>query len=122
MYLYNIRIINFFFLFSWSDVNLKELKDVVGFSGFRQMALKYGGFGLKEMLRSAIIPLQVMQIQKYIQDITTADVEKGPSGVRAQAMGKDGKYFYVELNYYFCIRLKKLAAYLPFPNFSTLYS
>lgn len=55
------------------------------------MALKYAGFGLKEMLRSAIIPLQLMQIQKYIQDITTADVERGPSGVRAQAMGKDGK-------------------------------
>lgn len=55
------------------------------------MAFKYAGFGLKEMLRSAITPLQMMQIQKYIQDITTADVEKGPSGVRAQAMEKDGE-------------------------------
>lgn len=63
----------------------------MGFSGFRQMAFKYAGFGLKEMLRSAITPLQMMQIQKYIHDITTADVEKGPSGVRAQAMTKDGE-------------------------------
>lgn len=54
------------------------------------MAFKYASFGLMEMLRSAITPLQVMQIQKYIQNITSADVEKGPSGVRAQAMAKDG--------------------------------
>lgn len=55
------------------------------------MALKYAGFGLKEMSRSLMTPLQVMQLQKYIQDITTKDVESGPAGVRAQAMGKDGE-------------------------------
>lgn len=93
MYVQSPRITITYF-FRWSDVNLKELRDIVGFSGFRQMALKYAGFGLKEMLRSAVMPLQVMQIQKYIQDITTADVESGPSGVRAQAMGKDGNYKY----------------------------
>lgn len=54
--------------------------------------MKYAGFGIKEMVRSALIPLQVMQIQKYIQDITSSDVERGPAGVRAQAMGKDGEY------------------------------
>lgn len=74
---------------------MKELKDIVGFSGFRQMAFKYASFGLKEMARSLFIPLQVMQIQKYIQEITTADVERGPAGVRAQAMGKDGAYIIV---------------------------
>lgn len=60
------------------------------------MALKYAGFGIKEMARSLIIPLQVKQVQKYIQDLTTNDVERGPAGVRAQAMGKDGK-FYIQL-------------------------
>lgn len=70
---------------------MKELKDIVTFSGFRKMAFKYAGFGLKEMTRSVLIPLQVMQVQKYIQDITSSDVERGPAGVRAQAMGKDGK-------------------------------
>ncbi|CAH0714504.1 unnamed protein product, partial [Brenthis ino] len=76
--------------YRWGDVNIKELKDIVTFSGFRKMALKYAGFGLKEMTRSLLVPLQVMQIQKYIQDITSSDVERGPAGVRAQAMGKDG--------------------------------
>ncbi|KAI5635545.1 FAD dependent oxidoreductase domain-containing protein [Phthorimaea operculella] len=76
--------------YRWSDVNMAELKDIMGFSGFRQMAGKYLGFGLKEMLRSAIMPLQVLQVQKYVQELTTADVERGPCGVRAQAMAKDG--------------------------------
>ncbi|XP_053612356.1 L-2-hydroxyglutarate dehydrogenase, mitochondrial [Plodia interpunctella] len=76
--------------YRWSDFNSHELKEICGFSGFRKMAFKYAGFGLKEMIRSAIIPLQVMQIQKYIQNLTTADVERGPAGVRAQAMSKDG--------------------------------
>lgn len=76
---------------------MKELKEIFGFSGFRKMALKYAGFGLKEMSRSLFIPLQVMQIQKYIQDITSADVERGPAGVRAQAMAKDGKKEIVSL-------------------------
>lgn len=76
--------------YRWGDLNVKELKDIIKFSGFRKMALKYAGFGLKEMTRSILMPLQVMQIQKYIQNITTNDVERGPAGVRAQAMAKDG--------------------------------
>ncbi|CAK1600943.1 unnamed protein product [Parnassius mnemosyne] len=76
--------------YRWGDVNMKEFKDIIGFSGFRKMAFKYAGFGLKETSRSLFIPLQVMQIQKYIQNITSVDFEKGPAGVRAQAMAKDG--------------------------------
>ncbi|KPJ11161.1 L-2-hydroxyglutarate dehydrogenase, mitochondrial [Papilio machaon] len=76
--------------YRWGDVNMKELREIIKFSGFQRMALKYASFGLKEMSRSLIMPLQVMQIQKYIQNITSADVERGPAGVRAQAMAKDG--------------------------------
>lgn len=76
--------------YRWSDIDMKEIKDVFAFNGFRKMAMKYTGFGLKEMIRSAFVPLQVMQVQKYIQGITSRDVERGPAGVRAQAMAKDG--------------------------------
>lgn len=73
---------------------MKDLKDILAFSGFRKLALKYASFGLKEITRSIFIPLQVKQVQKYIQEITSADVERGPAGVRAQAMGKDGMNIY----------------------------
>ena len=70
---------------------MKDLRDILAFSGFRKLAAKYAGFGVKEFTRSIFSSLQVRQIQKYIQEITSADVERGPAGVRAQAMAKDGK-------------------------------
>ncbi|XP_047019132.1 L-2-hydroxyglutarate dehydrogenase, mitochondrial [Helicoverpa zea] len=76
--------------YKYSDVNIKDLKAIIGFSGFRKLAMKYAGFGVKEMTRSIFPSLQVKQVQKYIQEITSADVERGPAGVRAQAMAKDG--------------------------------
>lgn len=54
------------------------------------MASKYIGFGLKEMSKSAFIPLQVKDLQKFIPEINEYDVERGPSGVRAQALDIDG--------------------------------
>ncbi|CAH1646604.1 unnamed protein product [Spodoptera littoralis] len=76
--------------YKYSDVNMNDLKDILAFSGFRKLAMKYASFGVKELARSIFPSLQVKQVQKYIQEITSADVEKGPSGVRAQAMAKDG--------------------------------
>ncbi|GBP67331.1 L-2-hydroxyglutarate dehydrogenase, mitochondrial [Eumeta japonica] len=76
--------------YRWNNINFRELKDIVSYSGFRSMAWKYAGFGLKEMIRSGIIPLQVAQLQKYIHVLSEVDVERGPAGVRAQAMAKDG--------------------------------
>ncbi|XP_063383599.1 L-2-hydroxyglutarate dehydrogenase, mitochondrial [Cydia fagiglandana] len=76
--------------YKWSDINMKELREILSFQGFRQVATKYAGFGMKEMARSWLMPLQVAQLRKFVLSLSTADVERGPSGVRAQAMGKDG--------------------------------
>lgn len=54
------------------------------------MASKYVGFGLSEMSKSWFINLQVKALQKYIPDITEYDIQRGPAGVRAQAMDLDG--------------------------------
>lgn len=43
------------------------------------------------MAHSWLVPLQVRQMRKFVLSITTADVEAGPSGIRAQAMGSDGE-------------------------------
>ncbi|XP_049867853.1 L-2-hydroxyglutarate dehydrogenase, mitochondrial isoform X2 [Pectinophora gossypiella] len=76
--------------YRWTDYNWKELKDIVSSPGFRKLAVKYAVFGLKEMAKSAVIPLQMRTIQKYVHDLKAADVIRGPTGVRAQAMDKDG--------------------------------
>lgn len=77
-------------IFRWSDVNLKDLFEIISYPGFRQMAMRYAKFGFKEMLRSWFIPLQVNELARYIPELIDADVMRGPSGVRAQAMEVDG--------------------------------
>lgn len=54
------------------------------------MATRYIGAGIKEISQSLIPSLQVKELQKFIPDITTADISRGPAGVRAQALKADG--------------------------------
>lgn len=42
------------------------------------------------MAKSAFMSLQVKQLQKFIPNIETKDVSRGPSGVRAQAVDVAG--------------------------------
>lgn len=76
--------------YKWSDINVVELIDALKYPGFIKMALKYVGAGMQEMARSAFIPLQVKELQKFIPDVQEYDVQRGPAGVRAQALDIDG--------------------------------
>lgn len=76
--------------YTWGDINLFELFDALRYPGFLKMASKYIGFGLSEMSKSAFINLQVKELQKFIPEITEYDIERGPAGVRAQAMDLSG--------------------------------
>lgn len=87
------KLMNLISFYRWTDVNMTDLMEVLNYSGFRKLALKYTAFGLKEMAKSLIIPLQINGIQRFIKGIYYKDIETGPSGVRAQAMAEDGKYF-----------------------------
>lgn len=74
----------------WSDVNLREFLDAVTYSGFLKMAARYAAFGSKEMLKSAFKGLQMKDLQRYVPEISSADVTRGPAGVRAQALDTGG--------------------------------
>lgn len=76
--------------YKWSDINPIELFSTLCNVGFLRMASKYLGFGLGEMAKSIWIPLQVKELQKFIPDINEFDVERGPAGVRAQALDDAG--------------------------------
>lgn len=76
--------------YTWGDFNFTELVDAVTFSGFRKMASRYVTYGTKEMIKSALPFLQVKDLQQYIPEITAADIKRGPSGVRAQALDAAG--------------------------------
>ncbi|XP_058057379.1 L-2-hydroxyglutarate dehydrogenase, mitochondrial [Anopheles bellator] len=76
--------------YKWSDINVPELIDALRFPGLIKMASRFIGAGMMEVARSAIIPLQVRELQKFIPDIQEYDVSRGPAGVRAQALDNEG--------------------------------
>lgn len=76
--------------YTWSDINLLELVDALRYPGFFKLALKYAFAGAQEVLKSAVPSLQVRSLQRFVPSITAADVSRGPSGVRAQALDASG--------------------------------
>jgi L-2-hydroxyglutarate oxidase LhgO len=72
------------------DVNLRELGAIVAFPGFLRLALRYWRMGGAEMLRDWSRRLFVRALQAYTPEISLGDVAWGPSGIRAQALRRDG--------------------------------
>jgi L-2-hydroxyglutarate oxidase len=73
-----------------TDLNLADLSETLGFSGFRKLSRRYWKEGIQEMWRSVSKGAFVRNLQQLIPEITAADLEPAPAGVRAQALSADG--------------------------------
>jgi L-2-hydroxyglutarate oxidase len=73
-----------------TDVDLADLRETLGFSGFRTLARRYWKEGMQEMWRSISKHAFVRSLQQLIPAITAADLEPAPAGIRAQALKADG--------------------------------
>jgi len=60
------------------------------FAGFWKMARKYWQKGLAEQYRSWVKAAFVKSLQKMVPELKEDDLAQGGSGVRAQAVDKDG--------------------------------
>lgn len=70
-----------------------DLGDNVGnlaYPGFWKMALKYWKIGMGEVYRSYSKRVFLRDLQRLLPDIKDSDLASGGSGVRAQAVAKDG--------------------------------
>lgn len=74
-----------------SDVGLKDLIRTISWRGFHKVALKYHRIGIGEFYRSYNKKAFVKALQKLLPDIRSEDLEKGGSGVRAQAVDRNGR-------------------------------
>ncbi|XP_071380605.1 L-2-hydroxyglutarate dehydrogenase, mitochondrial [Centroberyx affinis] len=72
------------------DFNLRDFADALSFRGLQRLVLKNISYGLGEMYRGVFISAQVKILQKYIPELSLSDVLRGPAGVRAQALDRDG--------------------------------
>ncbi|CAJ1074821.1 L-2-hydroxyglutarate dehydrogenase%2C mitochondrial isoform X2 [Xyrichtys novacula] len=72
------------------DFNARDFADALSFRGLQKLVLKHMTYGLGEMYRGVFIGAQVKILQKYIPELSLSDVLRGPAGVRAQALDRDG--------------------------------
>jgi len=73
------------------DINCKDLFDIFGYPAFWKLGKRYWKIGTAEMLRSYLKVLFVKALKRIIPEIESRDLISGGSGVRAQALSKDGK-------------------------------
>jgi len=73
-----------------TDVNLRDLAEIVMYKGFWKLSSKYWREGLEEMKRSISKAAFVRSLQALIPEIRSEDLIPAPAGVRAQALMSDG--------------------------------
>lgn len=73
-----------------TDFSLNELAASLAFPGFWRMAAKHWRSGLDEFHRSFSKPAFVRALQRLLPELRERDLVPGTSGVRAQALTRDG--------------------------------
>ena len=72
------------------DVRIGDLAATLTDRGFLRLARRYLRTGLGEMWRDWWKPAFVRELQRYVPEIRSDQLVFGPSGVRAQALARDG--------------------------------
>ena len=73
-----------------SDVDLTEAVEMLRYRGFWKMARKYWKMGMAEQYRAWIKPAFTRALQQMVPELTEDDLVPGGSGVRAQAVDRNG--------------------------------
>ncbi len=73
-----------------SDLSLRDLTETVRYPGFTRLAKKYWRTGAQEVWRDVVKAAFLKDLQRYVPEIRSDQIVFGPSGVRAQAVGRDG--------------------------------
>lgn len=71
--------------------NTKDLWSLVSYGGFWRLIAKHAWMGLGETYRSYRKAAMVRQMQRLVPEVRNEDVFRAGSGVRAQAVGPDGR-------------------------------
>jgi L-2-hydroxyglutarate oxidase len=74
-----------------TDFNPADFLEAVTYPGFLRLALGNLGTGLGEMLRAWSPRAFVRQLQRMLPGIEAKDLHPARAGIRAQALGRDGK-------------------------------
>jgi len=73
------------------DVSLHDLREVFAAPGFRRLVRRHWRMGAAELAGDYSRKLFVRAARKLLPELTAADVERGPAGIRAQALTEEGR-------------------------------
>jgi (S)-2-hydroxyglutarate dehydrogenase len=77
--------------YSLRTVRARDVRDALAWPGTWRMARRFWRTGLTELGYAASTAHLVRAAQRFVPELTTHDVLPGPTGVRAQALGRDGR-------------------------------
>jgi L-2-hydroxyglutarate oxidase len=72
------------------NINLRDIKEMVMFSGFWKVLKQNLSSGITEFKNSILKRGYLKLVQKYCPDIELSDLQPYPAGIRAQAVMNDG--------------------------------
>ena len=72
------------------DVDLRDLAGILADRGFLRLAGRYWRVGAAELVRDLALPLILRALRRYTPGLQLADLTWGPSGIRAQAIRRNG--------------------------------
>lgn len=76
--------------YRWRDVSARDLREVLSYRGFWQIARRHGRTGVGELVRSLSRRAFAAALAELVPGIRAADLVPSPAGVRAQAVTPDG--------------------------------
>jgi L-2-hydroxyglutarate oxidase len=77
--------------YSWGTINLQDVWSTLSYRGFARLATQNLSTGIHEVIRSLSPSLFARDLSKLVPGIGPKDLIRADAGVRAQAVGKDGK-------------------------------
>ena len=72
------------------SLDLRDARDLLGYPGFWRLAARYYRTGAGEIYRDVVKSAAVRELQRYLPELEERHVSFGPSGIRAQVLGRDG--------------------------------
>jgi L-2-hydroxyglutarate oxidase len=76
--------------YSLLETNLRETAEIFAYPGALKLFAKHWRMGLKEMWMSVSKGRYVQELRKLVPDVKRSDLEPRVSGIRAQAVDRDG--------------------------------
>ncbi len=77
--------------YSWRNINLRDLCGTFSYAGAWRLFARHWRMGMSEVARSLSKAKFAAALRKLVPDIQADDLTPGGAGVRAQAVGADGK-------------------------------